>query len=58
MARQCPYLTEKTAVTFDHKYCTLCDKFTYDIDPDPYDRYCNNWSSGYEECPIYKGEKK
>ena len=54
MARQCPYLTRKVALTFEHWYCLKCGKFTYDIDPDPYDSCCNNWSSGYEECPFYR----
>lgn len=54
MARQCPFLSEKLAITLEHKYCEVCQKFTYDIYPDPYAKYCNNWSSGYEECPYYK----
>lgn len=57
MARQCPFLIEKVDITFEHKYCTKCDKFTYDMDPDPYAEYCNNWASGYEECPYYQGKK-
>ena len=57
MARQCPFLIEKVDITFEHKYCTKCDKFTYDMDPDPYVEYCNNWASGYEECPYYQGKK-
>ena len=58
MARQCPYLTEKVANYLEHKYCEVCRKFTYDIYPDPYDKYCNNWSSGYEECPHYKKQEE
>ena len=58
MPRQCPFLIEKVDLTLKHKYCTVCDKFTYDMEPDPYAEYCNNWSSGYEKCRYYQEEKR